>query len=144
MTDQVSQSQDGAGVEPSGAELVRPRVEQVIAHLNRGEIDDALAFYADDVTVLVTNARPGDAVVEPMSHGKASAARLLARFVAAYAPFRLAHLELEPPQGFKAVFDCRGGPITYHVTLNAQGLGIRAVVSMRTRDDGSDAITGSS
>jgi hypothetical protein len=107
------------------------RLARSLDRLNRGELDETLSRYADDVVVLIPAAKPGDPVRETMLYGRPGFRDCVFRYVATLSPLRARSVDLDGPSRVVATFKCRGGRMmTYEVEFDRAGLGKRVRISL--------------
>lgn len=113
---------------PQTLSALRARIEHSIEELNRGNPDEVLARYRDDVEVRVPVYRPGDPVGEPVMRGKAAFRDFLLRYLGAHQSYRLRDLHPEPG-GMMLSLECENGDrMTVRIENDADGLGRRVTI----------------
>jgi hypothetical protein len=107
------------------------RLLRSLEQLNRGEFDEMLSRYADNVVVLIPTAKPGEAVHETMFYGRAGFRDCLRRYVATLSPLRARGVRTEGIFRAVATIECRGARVmTYVVEFDRVGLGQRVTISL--------------
>jgi hypothetical protein len=115
---------------PTLADL-EARFARSLEQLNRGQLDEVLTRYTENVTVLVAAPRIGDPVQETMFHGRAGFLSCLFRYVATLSPMTVLDLRMAGPARAVARIICRGGrTMTYEVEFDQAGLGSRVRISL--------------
>jgi ketosteroid isomerase-like protein len=107
------------------------RLLKSLEQLNRGEFDEMLSRYAENVVVLIPTAKPGEAVHETMFYGRAGFRDCLRRYVATLSPLRAREVKTEGASRAVATVECRGGRVmTYVVDFDHAGFGRRVTISL--------------
>ena len=107
------------------------RFARSLEQLNRGEFEEMLSRYADDVVVLIPAAQPGDPVREDMFYGRAGFRDCIFRYVATLSPLRARGVRMDGPFRVVATIECRDARImTYEVEFDEAGLGQRVTISL--------------
>jgi ketosteroid isomerase-like protein len=107
------------------------RLVRSLEQLNRGDFDEMLSRYAEDIVVLIPTAKPGDAVHETMFYGRAGFRDCLRRYVATLSPLRSRGVRTEGTSRAIAKIECRGARVmTYAVEFDRAGFGRRVTISL--------------